>query len=203
VAANLRTLRSITVGQGFHFGRERSGNVALLRTLGKELGFRVNAMAPIHIGDEVVSSTRVRAALREGELAHVSELLGRPYALAGRVVEGDRIGRQLGFPTANLDVAGLELPPFGVYAVRVHHKDLDYLGALNIGIRPTVSNESAFRFEVHLLDFEGDLYGCELKVEFIHRLRPEKKFGSVDALREQIGRDIAAVRAVREQQAGS
>jgi len=122
--------------------------------------------------------------------------LGRPYSIAGPVQIGDRIGRQLGFPTANLDVSGLELPPLGVYAVRVHHRERDWMGALNLGRRPTVTGgESPVRCEVHLLDFHEDIYGDHLRVEFTAYLRPEQRFPSVEALRTQIARDIASVRA--------
>ena len=201
--ADFGRVRSFTVGEGFQFGHRRSGDVPLLVRLGKELGFRVNAMASIRIGDEIVSSTRVRAVLRAGELGQVAELLGRPYAVTGVVQTGDRVGRQLGFPTANLDVSGLELPPLGVYAVRVRHPTQDgregpeRLGALNLGHRPTVAGQgSPVRCEVHLLDYSGDLYGQELTAEFVQRLRPERQFSDVMALREQIGRDVERVREV-------
>lgn len=195
LASGFGSLRSFTVGQGFHFGHGRSGNVPLLRTLGRELGFTINAMAPIQIGPEAVSSTRVRTALREGRFAHVAELLGRPYSLSGNVISGDRVGRTLGFPTANIPVEGLELPPPGVYAARVRHAGAEYGGALNLGMRPTLgSPEPQLRFEVHLIDFDGDLYGAELEVEFVKQLRAERKFAGLDALKAQIARDVAAAR---------
>jgi riboflavin kinase/FMN adenylyltransferase len=190
------SLRSITIGEGFHFGRGRSGNVGLLQAMGQELGFKVNAMAPIKIGDEIVSSTRIRAALREGQFSHASEMLGRTYSLGGEVIRGDQLGRQLGFPTANVAVDGLELPPHGVYAVRVLHPGGESLGALNIGVRPTVALGPMLRFEVHLLDFDGDLYGQHLELEFLRPLRPEQRFPSLDALKAQIATDIEAVRAL-------
>jgi riboflavin kinase/FMN adenylyltransferase len=187
-------LHSFTVGQGFHFGHGRGGNVAALRQLGRELGFRTHAMAPIHIGAEVVSSTRVRAALSEGRLGHVAELLGRPYSLAGRVIEGDRLGRTLGYPTANILLEpGLALPPLGVYAVRVRHGDAELPGALNLGVRPTLASATpVLRCEVHLIGFEGDLYGRHLSVEFVRQLRPERRFAGLEALRTQIAKDVAA-----------
>ena len=197
LASGFGRIRSFTVGEGFSFGRGRSGDVPLLRRLGGELGFSVNAMAPIQIGDAVVSSTRIRAALRDGNLALVGELIGRSYAVEGKVVEGDRIGRKLGFPTANLDVAGLELPPTGVYAVRVRHPSGEHVGALNIGFRPTLGSAvPALRFEVHLVGFEGDLYGATLNVEFVRRLRGEMRFDGLEALRAQIGRDVAEAAAL-------
>jgi riboflavin kinase/FMN adenylyltransferase len=190
-------VRSFTVGEGFQFGHRRSGDVPLLERLGHEFGFRTNAAQPIRIGDEVVSSTRVRASLRDGNFGRVAALLGRPYAVTGIVQSGDRLGRQLGFPTANLDVSGLELPPLGVYAVRVRHRGDEHLGALNLGQRPTVAGAAApVRCEVHLLDFSGDLYGQEISAEFVQPLRAEQKFDGVDALRAQIARDVSHVRSL-------
>ncbi|MFM8879697.1 MAG: riboflavin biosynthesis protein RibF [Verrucomicrobiota bacterium] len=186
-------LRSFTVGQGFHFGQGRSGNVPLLRSLGRELGFSVNAVAPIHIGTEVVSSTRVRGALRDGKLGLVAELLGRPYSIVGPVVRGDQLGQSFGFPTANLDVEGLELPPFGVYAARARHSAGEFPAAVNLGLRPTLqSPRPQLRFEAHLIGYDGDLYGRDLSVELVRFLRPERRFANLDALKAQIGRDIAA-----------
>ena len=142
----------------------------------------------------VVSSTRIREAIRTGNLDAASQMLGRPYTISGRVVEGDRLGQQLGFPTANLDVTGLALPPNGVYAGFANVKGKAYRVALNIGFRPTVtSGARQLRVEAHLLDFRGELYGEELEVEIGGKLREEKKFASVAELREQIARDIAAV----------
>lgn len=195
LVAGFGGLRSFTVGQGFHFGQGRSGNVPLLRTLGRELGFSVNAVAPIHIGPEVVSSTRVRGALRDGKLGLVAELLGRPYSLSGPVVQGDRLGQSLGFPTANIDVEGLELPPFGVYAARARHAGGEFPAAVNLGLRPTLqAPEPRLRFETHLIGFDGDLYGRELTVELVSFLRPERRFAHLEALKVQITRDIAAAR---------
>jgi len=188
-------LRSFTVGQGFHFGHGRSGNVPLLRTLGRELGFSVNAVAPIHIGPEVVSSTRVRGALRDGKLGLVAELLGRPYSIVGPVVRGDQLGQSLGFPTANIDVEGLELPPFGVYAARARHSGGEFPAAVNLGLRPTLqSPQPQLRFETHLIGFQGDLYGQDLAVELVTFLRPERRFAHLDALKAQIAKDIAAAK---------
>jgi riboflavin kinase/FMN adenylyltransferase len=196
-ARELGSLRSISVGQGFHFGHSRSGNVPLLRSLGTSLHFRVNALAPIAIGGDPVSSTRIRRLLRAGDLKHVAELLGRPYALAGIVQRGNQIGRQIGFPTANLEVAGLELPPPGVYAGRCRAHGLDHLAAINLGHRPTVGTPSgALQLEAHLLDFAGELYGEELEVEFIQQIRAEHKFPSLEGLKKQIARDVEAVRRI-------
>lgn len=190
-------LRSLSVGEGFQFGQARSGDVGLLRRLGQELGFGVHVAPPVAVGGEVVSSSRIRQCLREGKLELVTELLGRPYALSGVVERGDGLGRKWGVPTANLGIEGLELPPSGVYAAwvcRMGHGG-DHPAVLNLGVRPTLGRpEGAQRFEVHLLDFEADLYGEELEVTFVEFLRPERRFESLDALRHQIHRDQEAAR---------
>jgi riboflavin kinase / FMN adenylyltransferase len=195
LARDLGTIQRLCVGADFVFGHRRSGNVALLKTLGGELGFTVHGLAAVSLDGQMVSSTRIREDIRAGQLDAAKQRLGRPYAIAGRVVAGDHIGRQLGFPTANLEVTGLVLPPGGVYAGRAAVKSRFYRAALNIGFRPTVvSATPQLRVEAHLLDFNGDLYGTELEVEISGRLRSEKKFASVAELRAQIERDIAMVR---------
>jgi len=197
LARNAGKIQSLCVGAEFVFGYRRSGNVALLKKLGGELGFTVHGLAAVSLDGQIVSSTRIREAIRAGQLDFVSQMLGRPYAISGRVIEGDRIGQQLGFPTANLEVAGLMLPPRGVYAGRTSVDKKSHPVALNIGLRPTVvSAMPQLRVEAHLLDFTGDLYGRELEIEIGDRLRDEKKFASAAELREQIGRDIAMVRRV-------
>jgi riboflavin kinase/FMN adenylyltransferase len=191
-------IQSICVGADFVFGHKRSGNVALLRQLGAELGFTVHGMAAVSLDNEVVSSTRIRGAIQAGDFDAASQMLGRTHSISGPVVPGDQLGHQLGFPTANLDVTGLILPPDGVYAARVFCSGAGagataYHAALNIGTRPTVkTGRHERRFEVHLLNFSGDLYGQELEVEFIAKLRDEMKFASLDALKTQIAADIAA-----------
>jgi hypothetical protein len=173
----------------------RTGNVPLLRALGRSHGFATHAVAPIHIGPERVSSTRIRAALREGRLGLAAELLGRPYALGGTVVAGRQLGRQLGFPTANIDVSGLELPPHGVYAARANLDGLRHRAVINLGQRPTVDGgASTPLLEVHLLDLRPDLYGRELEVELVAWLRPERRFPSIESLREQISHDVNSAR---------
>ena len=189
-------IRSFSVGHGFHFGHQRSGNLPLLRSLGAELGFTTNACAPVSLGEDRVSSSLVRQSLRAGTLKRVAGLLGRPYSFAGVVQHGDHLGRQLGFPTANLDVRGLELPPFGVYAARVRCGDRIFPAALNLGVRPTVHSGRELRFEVHLIDFAEDLYGQEIEVVFVAQLRDEKKFNSSEALKAQIARDVVAARSL-------
>lgn len=194
LARDLGKIHSICVGADFVFGCKRSGNVTLLKHLGAELGFYVHGLAALALEGQVVSSTRIREAVRSGDFDAAGQMLGRPYALCGKVVEGDKIGRQLGFPTANLDAAGLVLPPGGVYAARTRFKGRDYHAALNIGVRPTVTAGLQLRVEAHLLDFDGDLYSTELELEIGKKLRDEQKFASPEELREQIARDIAQVR---------
>jgi riboflavin kinase/FMN adenylyltransferase len=184
-------LHSICVGGEFTFGHKRSGNVALLRKLGEDLHFSVHGLAAISLDGQPVSSTRIREAIRSGELDAASQMLGRGYSLAGVVVKGDQLGRKLGFPTANIEARGLALPPNGVYAVHARVKDNLYRAVLNIGVRPTVSTTMPEpRVEAHLLDFRGDLYGEELEVTFVEKLRDEQKFESPDVLKTQIALDI-------------
>ena len=188
---------SICVGADFHFGFKRSGNVALLKDLGRELGFVVHGLASVALDGETVSSTRIRESIRKGELSFAGQMLGRDYALAGKVVRGEGFGRQISFPTANIDTTGLVLPPTGVYAVHVRADNKGYRGALNIGYRPTLQLPTAqTRVEVHLLDFSGDLYDRELEITFVEKLRDEMKFPSLGDLREQIGKDVGRTREI-------
>ena len=197
LARDFGKIFSICVGADFVFGRKRSGNVALLKTLGAEIGFQVHGHAAVALDGETVSSTRIREAVRSGNLDAAGQMLGRPYAIGGTVVAGDRIGHALGFPTANLDVTNLVLPPNGVYAASALVDRKLFRAALNLGVRPTVASaQPVLRVEAHLLDFSGDLYGRELEVEIGPKLRDERKFSSPTELREQIARDVAAVRAL-------
>src|SRR5882672_6183540 len=191
LARDLGVLQSICVGANFVFGYRRGGNVELLKKLGEELKFTVHGLAAIELDGKAVSSTRIREAIQAGELDGASQMLGRAYSLAGKVVRGDGLGKQLGFPTANMDVKGLTLPPRGVYAVHAEAEGRTWRAVLNIGIRPTLQNSNPkLQVEAHLLDFSGDLYDRELELTFADKLREEKKFGSLAELRDQIGRDI-------------
>jgi riboflavin kinase/FMN adenylyltransferase len=191
LAQSLGQILSLCVGADFVFGCKRSGNVALLKRLGAELNFAVHGMAAVSLEGKSVSSTWIREAIQTGELDSASQMLGRAYSLAGAVIRGDGLGRQLGFPTANLDTTGLTLPPKGVYAVLAETGGETCRAVLNIGHRPTLQNPAPqLRVEAHLLDFKGDLYGRELELVFVEKLRDEKKFKSLEALRAQIGRDI-------------
>ncbi len=211
-------IHSICVGSAFTFGHKRSGNVTVLKKLGQELGFMVHGLAAVSLDGEVVSSTRIREAIRAGQLDSASQMLGRAYSIAGTVIRGDGLGRQLGFPTANIDATGLVLPPTGVYAVHLQVRPASshltgegagvrgetgpagasssrtYRGALNIGFRPTLASPTPqLQVEAHLLDFTGDLYGQELEITFVVKIRDEQKFASLDALKNQIALDIAAM----------
>ena len=196
LARDLGKIHSVCVGADFVFGHKCSGNVALLKTLGAELFFQVHGLAAVSLDGQVVSSTRIREAIRAGNFDAASQMLGRPYAICGRIIEGDRLGRQFGFPTANLDATNLILPPNGVYAASTKLKEQFYRVALNIGLRPTVvAAQPQLRVEAHLLDFSGNLYGAELELELDGKLRDEQKFSSPTELREQIARDVEAVRS--------
>lgn len=196
LAHDLKKIQSICVGANFVFGYKRSGNVDLLKNLGNKFNFNVHGLAAVALDGEVVSSTRIRESIGLGNLDAAGQMLGRPYALCGRIVAGDRLGRQLGFPTANLDTTGLKLPPNGVYAGLTRVGEATYRVALNIGLRPTLKTPvPVLRVEAHLLDFQGDLYDQELEIVVGDRLREEKKFASPAQLKAQIARDVQSVRA--------
>ncbi len=189
-------IQSLCVGADFVFGHHRSGNVSLLKKLGGDMGFTVHGLAAVSLDGKIVSSTRIRELIRAGDIDAASQMLGRPYAISGRVIKGNRLGRQLGFPTANLDTTGLVLPPNGVYAGMANINGKSHRAAINIGFRPTVTSGSQIAYtEAHLLNFNGDIYGAELELGIGKKLREEKKFSSTIELREQIAHDIAAVAA--------
>ena len=197
MARDFGHLRSICVGSTFTFGHRRSGDVALLKKLGSELGFSVHGLAAVSLDAHAVSSTRIREAIRSGQLDTASQMLGRAYSLTGLVARGDQLGRTLGFPTANLDATGLVLPPNGVYAVHALIQDKTYRAVLNMGYRPTLRQpKPSLRIEAHLLDFDGDLYDQQLELNFVAKLRDEQTFSSLPELQRQIGRDIQMARAL-------
>ena len=195
LAGELGRIQSICVGADFVFGHQRSGNVPLLTKLGGEIGFQVHGLAAVALDGQTVSSTRIRETIRAGDFDAASQMLGRAYALAGPVIRGEQLGHQLGFPTANLDTTGLLLPANGVYAAHASVGEQTFRAVLNIGHRPTVPGASpAPRVEVHLLDFNGELYGREMEITFAAKLRDEQKFASLEELKAQITRDIAQAR---------
>ena len=196
LAAACRPLREICVGEDWAFGKGRAGNISLLATLGKKLGFDAIGLPPVMVEGKSVSSTAVRAAVEGGALATAAHLLGREFSVLGTVIEGRRLGRTLGFPTANVRPESEQLPPNGVYAVRAAIDGKSHAGVANIGVRPTVSSEGAqLLVEVHLFDFSENLYGRDIEVFFERFVRPEQKFPSIDALRAQIASDVANARA--------
>jgi riboflavin kinase/FMN adenylyltransferase len=195
LVCELGKIHSICVGADFVFGNKRSGDVALLKKLGGELNFFVHGLAAVSLDGEIVSSTRIRETIGAGNLDSASQMLGRPYAISGKVVAGDKLGRTLNFPTANLEVTGRLLPSNGVYSAVTKLNGQFYHAALNIGFRPTIAlAKPQLRVEAHLLDFNGDLYGVELDLEIGKKLRDEQKFSSVKELQEQINRDVLNVR---------
>lgn len=189
-------MQDIMVGPDFTLGRGGEGNTSLLRTLGDEMGFSVEVVAPYMIDGEVVSSTLIRRALIQGEMKRVEKLMGRRFYLKGRVVTSDKRGRVLGFPTANVDVQPQQaLPNDGVYATIVHIDTRHFPSATNIGTRPTFG-EAKRMVEAHLLNYKGNLYGKEIRVEFVRKLRDERRFGSSEELKMQIERDVREIEAL-------
>ena len=189
-------MKGLVIGPDFALGRGRQGDAATLRALGQERGFTVEVLPPVMVGGRVVSSTAIREALVKGDLATASRLLGRPFSLSGKVTPGDERGRQLGFPTANIAAnSALTIPADGIYVTRAYVDGQPYRSVTNIGVRPTFGGGKRL-IEVHLLDFSGDLYGHQLKVELVERLRGEARFNSVDELVAQIKRDVERARAV-------
>ena len=190
-------LREICVGHQWSFGKGRAGNLEMLAQLGGELGFEEVGVPAVEVGGRIVSSTLIRQAVEGGDLADAARLLGREYTILGTVIEGRKLGRTIGFPTANLAAHNEQFPPNGVYAVEVFRNgDAPRHGVANIGVRPTVAEAGGERvLEVHLFDFDGSLYGTDLEISFRRFLRPEEKFPSLEALRAQIARDAEAARA--------
>jgi riboflavin kinase/FMN adenylyltransferase len=185
------------VGYDFVFGNRRRGDAELLTRMGKALGFGVAILEPVQRGSEIYSSTRIRHLLVEGKPREAAALLGRAWEIDGRVEQGDRRGRTIGFPTANIELADYLRPAAGVYAVRAAiGRDGDWHdGVANLGMRPTFGG-SDLRLEVHLFDFAGDLYGRHLRVALVDYIRPEQKFAGLDALKAQIAADAARARVI-------
>ena len=188
-------MRLLLVGPDFALGRNRAGTISVMRQAGEKLGFRVDVAPLLAEDDEKVGSTLVRQALSEGDLERVSRLLGRPFSLRGPIITGDRRGRTLGFPTANIAI-GLDraLPAFGIYVTRAHLRESTYDACTSIGVRPTFDVEPRPTVEAYVLDFDQDVYGEELRLDLLHRLRGEIKFDDVDDLVAQMHRDIKATR---------
>lgn len=189
-------VRWLVVGHDFRFGRNREGTVATLKQLGAAHGFGVDEFAPYLVEAERVSSTLVREALAGGQLQRATQLLGRPYSICGRVVRGEQLGRTLGFPTANLRLLRRVIPLHGIFAVRVSGAGLvDAPAVASLGTRPVVNGVEPL-LEVNVFDFSGDLYGHQLRVEFMAYLREERWFPSLDVLTEQMRVDAAQAREI-------
>lgn len=183
----------VLVGDDFRFGHDRRGDVATLKEAGERLGFEAGSVSLVADDGQVISSTRIRALIAEGRVAAAAELLGRPHRISGPVIHGEARGRTLEYPTANLvSPAGIVMPADGVYAVRANDRD----GVASLGVRPTFGHGGSRLLEVHLFDFDKDLYGTMLEVDFVERLRGEERFESVDDLVAQMHRDTVAARLI-------
>lgn len=193
-------IKEVVVGYDYTFGQGRTGNTALLQEMGLSLGFRVHVFPPVAVNDTLVSSTRIRNLVQEGNLQEARKLLGRDYQICGTVVTGRGRGeRLLGFPTANLELMDELIPRTGVYATRVLVDDQTFQGVTNIGYNPTFG-KGPFSVETHILDFQQDLVGREIRVTFVERLRDERPFGSVQDLADQIGKDVALARRIFQEE---
>ncbi len=188
--------RAMVEGPNFFFGRDRAGNIDGLRTMCDANNVLLEIVTPIEDGDSLVSSSRVRTAISHGDIVTANDMLTRPYRVRGMVTHGASRGASIGFPTANLDAIDTLLPALGVYAGRAWTGNRSHAAAINVGSNPTFG-EDAVKVEVHLLDFEGNLYGQPLEVDFIARLRDIQPFPNVDALKKQLKKDVEATRAAQ------
>jgi riboflavin kinase/FMN adenylyltransferase len=190
-------IRHLYVGDDFRFGRDRRGDFGLLQGMGRQLGFAVESLATVQEGGARISSTRIREALQQGDLTHAEQCLGRRYRICGRVAHGHKRGRTIGFPTMNVPLLRRSTPLRGVFAVQAIGLDTRPLpGVANIGNRPTLAGDDRFLLEVHLFDFDEQVYGRAVEIDFVERIRDEHKFESFDALRQQIQRDVIAARRI-------
>ncbi len=189
-------LQKIFIGYDYAFGNNKEGNAGFLETLGEELGFQVEEISAVTIDGIIVSSTNIRLAILEGNVGRAARMLDRPYTLDGTVVKGYRRGTGIGFPTANIKSEKV-IPGVGVYVIIAGIDGTRYQGVLNIGYNPTFGNDE-LSTEVHLLDFQGDIYGKEIEISFIDRLRDERKFESSEKLVEQISRDVERAKEILE-----
>ncbi|MFA5859064.1 MAG: riboflavin biosynthesis protein RibF [Elusimicrobiota bacterium] len=188
----------VVVGKNFRFGANRSGDVVLLKRLGKLYGYKIISVPLLKAGNHIVSSTYIRKLISDGETLLPAKLLRRYYSVEGVIVHGRHIGRRIGYPTANVKIENGQLVPYGIYAVFIEINGMRYKGVVNIGYRPTfnIGNNEKVTVEVYLLDSNKQIYGSKVKLEFIKKLRAEKKFDSVDALVLQIGRDVNNAKVV-------
>jgi riboflavin kinase / FMN adenylyltransferase len=190
-----RPLREICVGHEWSFGKDRRGNLDLLKRLGAQFDFSVVGVPPVLVNGEVVSSTAIRQAVENGDFAKAAEKLGREYTILGTVTRGDNLGKKIGFPTANLSAHSEQFPPNGVYFAEAWVNGVLHYGVINLGYRPTVSSGKSKRvLEIHMLDFDRDIYGEDVEVRFVRYLRPELKFDSLQSLTQQIELDVRRAR---------
>jgi riboflavin kinase/FMN adenylyltransferase len=187
--------KEIFVGYNYRFGKGRKGDVQTLRRLGEQYGFTVREIEQVSLGGEVISSTKIRHLLREGDVEHAARLLGSTYAITGIVVKGDSRGKGLGFPTANIAPKHAIIPSDGVYVVRLSVRDRLYDGIANIGMRPTF-HKKVLAIEVHVFDFNEDIYGEDISLYFVKKIREEKKFRNAEALVDQIRSDIETAKGI-------
>jgi riboflavin kinase/FMN adenylyltransferase len=192
-----KPLKEICVGHEWSFGKNRRGNLDLLKKLGAKFDFEVIGIPPVKVENSVVSSTAIRRAIENGDFAKAAVMLGREYTILGIVTHGDSLGKKIGFPTANLSAHSEQFPPNGVYAAEAKIDNELHRGVINLGVRPTISSGKSERvLEIHLFEFNRDIYGQNVEVRFLKFLRPEKKFENLDALVQQIRRDVEQARAI-------
>ena len=195
LVTHARPLREICVGHEWSFGKDRRGNLDLLKKLGAQFDFDVVGIPPVKVNGAVVSSTAIRQAVEKGNFAKAAAMLGRDYTILGTVKAGDKLGKKLGYPTANLSAHSEQFPPNGVYLVEARIQGVFYHGVVNLGYRPTISSGKSERvLEIYLLDFDRDIYGENVEVRFVRYLRPERKFDSLEALVGQIELDVRQAR---------
>jgi len=200
-------MKAIVEGYDWRFGKGRKGDVDLLREMGKTNGYEVEQMDGMTMDGRIISSTLIRELVLDGDLDRAAKCLGRRYSITGDIVKGSKLGREIGFPTANIEPHHEAIPPNGIYAVWVDlagaRAGARKLGTLNIGVRPTVTEEKKRTVEVHIMDFYQDIYDEEIEITFVEKLRDEKKFPSLETLTDQIKKDVQAARQVLVEQSGS
>ncbi|MBD3636025.1 MAG: bifunctional riboflavin kinase/FAD synthetase [Crocinitomicaceae bacterium] len=201
ILVNKLNVKVLTIGYNHHFGKNREGNIDLLKELAPIYNFEVQEIPALRHGELSISSTKIRRAIKDGDITKANAFLGAPFNFSGTVVKGDKIGTQLGYPTANIgEIEKTQvIPKIGVYAVRVRVEGRLHSGMMNIGYRPTVTDSSEKRIEVHLFDFDNSIYGTEIEIYVIAKTRDEKSFSSVDELKEQLAIDEINCKRILDQ----
>ncbi|MEX1000803.1 MAG: bifunctional riboflavin kinase/FAD synthetase [Crocinitomicaceae bacterium] len=201
ILVNKLNVKLLTIGYNHHFGRNREGNIELLKELSNTYSFEVQEIDALREGDLSISSTKIRNAIKTGDIQKANEFLGTTFSFKGSVIDGDKIGTQLGYPTANIGKmeATQIIPGNGVYVVKVKIGDRYFGGMMNIGVRPTVTENNEKRIEVHLFDFDGDLYGTKLEVFVLDKIRDEKTFASIEQLKNQLHADEEVCKRLLDQ----